>query len=120
MTCRPFYKVQRDKLWKEVANEHYGLAAEELLPINRNYGDFVAKYRKYPTYDELVTFSYNRVVKGKSGKSTLPLVADGLVKMVLREYASVTSGLAPEEFRKRYLSTVTVEDRLPVEGATTH
>lgn len=115
LTCRPFYQLKDGKVWKDAAAEHYGIPAEELLAINRNYGDFVAKYRKYPNFDELVTFSYNRVVKGKSGKTTLPSIAEELVQMALREYAEVAATLAPEDFRRRYLSTVTIEDRLPVE-----
>lgn len=120
VTCRPFYKLPAPATgeWKDAASAFYGFAAAEQLPINRNYGDFVAKYRAYPTLDELLTFSHNRVVKGASGRTTLPACAPALAAMALAENAKVVAaeGYAPAEFRRRYLDTTTMEKRLPVES----
>lgn len=117
-TCRPYYTVPASgQVWKEAASAHFGVPVEALLSDSRHFGEFVCKYTKYPTFDELIVYIYNRVVKGASGKTTLPYDMERLAKETMTDFAAVMLQVAPEDFRKRYASSRMTWDREKMEAA---
>ena len=116
-TCRPYYRVrveEVDTTWSVAAERFYGATPARLLSVNEAYGNFVVKYKTYPTRDELLTYLYNRRVL-HGGHATLPHQVAQFVDEVISEAAEVTSTLSAEEFARRYEASRKIEARRALE-----
>lgn len=89
-TARPV-SVEEDKSWQERAREAFGFSSnKELFKGCKYIEEFIMKYRKRPTADELAIFYYNRYVEaGKRG--TLPHQTGAWVPQLLKSYGPVFS-----------------------------
>jgi hypothetical protein len=97
------------------AERFYGAAPARLLSVNEAYGNFVVKYKTYPTRDELLTYIFNRRVL-HGGCHTLPHQVAQFVDEVISEAAEVTSTLSAEEFARRYEASRKIEVRRALEA----
>lgn len=57
--------------WQKVAQETFGLEEKQLFKGCKYFGEFVIKYKKKPTIDELAVFYYNRYIEAAK-TTTLP------------------------------------------------
>lgn len=71
-TFRP-QSTYGNRVWEEVIEDEFKIPVKEMLKGRKYFENFMLKYHKVPTVDELILFYYNRYVIGNK-KSTLPLM----------------------------------------------
>lgn len=111
-TCRPYYNPQPSVTWREACQTTFGIAAEQTISLNEQYGVFVLRYKMYPTRDEFLLFLYNRYVVHGTQHHTLPAHIDQYVSEVFAEYAPIVSSLPAEMFVRRWLASRSIETRV--------
>ena len=109
-TCRPFYKVDKDKIWVDVATKVYG---KKFISIDSRFGDYVVKYEKYPTKNEFLVYLYNYY--SNRGKSTLPICIGQFVDEVLEDHNYIIENLSVSEYIKRWKNSGSIKDRIDIE-----
>jgi hypothetical protein len=115
-TCRPYYRVAPAEIWPAAAERRYGAAPTKLLSVNEAYGNYVIRYRAYPTRDELLIALYHRrVLSGRH--ATLPHQIGQFVDEVIADAAELTAVIPAEEFARRCAASRKVETRLAREAA---
>jgi len=84
--------MDNDKSWSKSAKEVFGFSSNKQLFKGCKYmEEFIMKYKKRPTRDELAIFYYNRYIEtdSKHKKSTLPHQTEKWVDQILKAYESV-------------------------------
>ena len=90
-TGRPL-SMDNDKSWSKNAKEVFGFSSNKQLFKGCKYmEEFIMKYKKQPTRDELAIFYYNRYVEAdsKNKKNTLPHRTEQWVDQLLKAYEAV-------------------------------
>ena len=83
-TMRPYMNSHEER-WDEHAEKCFSIPVDQMIKGQRYFEQFVIKYEKLPTKDELILFYYNRyVVAGK--KTTLPYKIEQWSEEVIEEF----------------------------------
>jgi hypothetical protein len=109
-SCRPFYKVDKDKIWVDVATKVYG---KKFISIDSRFGDYVVKYEKYPTKNEFLVYLYNYY--SNRGKTTLPICIRQFVDEVLEDHNYIIENLSVSEYIKRWKYSNSIKNRIDIE-----
>lgn len=89
-TARPV-SVEDDKSWQKRAKQAFGFSSnKELFKGCKYIEEFIMKYKKKPTSDQIAIFYYNRYVEGEK-KNTLPYQTGKWVVQLLKSYEPVFS-----------------------------
>lgn len=116
-TCRPYYYVKPTITWRSYVEDLYKLPSTELISINKQFGNFVNRYKRYPNIDELILFMYNRyVVHGD--KNTLPRNISEMTIDILNDYKQVIQTVSPETFITRLNNSTSIIKRIEIENST--
>ena len=84
-TFRPLSSSNGEQ-WEVRAEKIYKMNSGQLFKGRRYLQDFLVKYKKLPTHDELILFYYNRMVmSGK--KPTLPFLTNSWTEQIISEYS---------------------------------
>lgn len=110
-TCRP-YSTIGDKEWQVVAEEKFNIPHERMLSIHRAFGDFVTKYKKYPTNEEFILFLFNH----EKNQGTLPAQIIHMVKRTFKEFETVCREDTPAEFSRSFQGSVSRRERRYIES----
>jgi hypothetical protein len=115
VTCRPIYiDADTGESWVDSAVRIYGVEPTKMISLNNQFGNFVCKYRAYPTRAEFLVFLYNRYVRLGSHK-TLPHAIVQFIDQVFEEFRDVMRTLSAEEFARRFTMSVILPKRLVLE-----
>jgi hypothetical protein len=109
-TCRPFYNVNEDKKWIDVATEVYG---KNFISVDSRFGDYVVKYEKYPTKTEFLVYLYNYY--SSRGKTTLPICIRQFVDEVFEDHNYIIENLPVSEYIKRWKNSISIKNRINIE-----
>jgi hypothetical protein len=109
-TCRPFYNVNKDKKWIDVATEVYG---KNFISIDSRFGEFVIKHKKYPTKTEFLVYLYNYY--SSRGKPTLPICIRQFVDEVFQDHNYIIENLPVSEYIKRWKYSNSIKNRIDIE-----
>ena len=88
-TIRPL-STEGNKSWDKQAQETFGFSGKELFKGCKYIEEFILKYKKQPTKDEMAIFYFNRYVEG-SKRLTLPHLTEQWTEELLRAYEPVFS-----------------------------
>lgn len=96
-TMRPYtFDLQTNEYWKQKSEKLFG-------PLNNQlhayiyYANFVKKYKKYPSQDELIYYIYKR--QSAKGITTLPRNIKLIVEKLIYSYNLVNKNITPEHFK---------------------
>jgi len=109
-TCRPFYNVNKDKKWIDVATEVYG---KNFISIDSRFGEFVIKHKKYPTKTEFLVYLYNYY--SSRGKPTLPICIRQFVDEVFQDHNYIIENLPVSKYIKRWENSINIKNRINIE-----
>jgi hypothetical protein len=109
-SCRPFYKIDKDKIWVDVATKVYG---KKFISVDSRFGDYVVKYEKYPARDEFLVYLYNYY--SNRGKTTLPICIRQFVDEVLEDHNYIIENLPVSEYIKRWKYSNSIKNRIDIE-----
>lgn len=113
-TCRPQY-MYGGETWREISARKYG-PVEHQISVNAAYGKYVEAHGAYPSRNDLLVYLYKRcVVHGCH--TTLPAAILQFIDEVCADYAGIVASMPPAEFIKRWRESVSIQDRLRIEGA---
>lgn len=111
VTCRPFY----DKNWKDKSEFLY---SNHFVSMYKFFGDYVCRYKKYPTTEDLIVFSFEQLNKKYKNYDdlltnyvTLPRCIFEITNSIILDYKDIIETLEPIEFRKRYLISLDPKKR---------
>ena len=110
-TMRPFYRINNKK-WEVSAEEIFSVPVKNMMKGMKYYQNFLAKHKKIPTKDELITFYYNRyVVANKT--NTLPYLTERWASEVISDYndAFEISKMSVEEALKAMEKSTAIVNR---------
>jgi hypothetical protein len=120
-TCRPFFRpcAASQDTWNQLSERFYGLVPPKLVSHDFHFGNFVLKYKFYPSRDEFLTYLHNRVVvHGVSNHITLPAQQDVFLTRVFARHATVLSEISdPAEFIRRFNASRSLDVRAEMEAA---
>ena len=72
VTLRPFYHV-KEGTWSDAAFKKFNVKSKDLYKGYKYFMGFVQKHEKFPNFDEMITFYFNRYIE--AGKcTTLPFL----------------------------------------------
>ena len=112
-TCRPYYKIN-GWLWSDNLYTMYGITTKTTVSCNESFGNFVVKYNKYPTHDELMVYCYNRkVVHGSY--PTLPNEMAQFIESTLDDNKEVMALYSPKEYARRFMGSRHIANRIEME-----
>jgi hypothetical protein len=109
-TCRPFYNVNKDKKWIDVATEVYG---QNFISIDSRFGEFVIKHKKYPTKTEFLVYLYNYY--SSRGKPTLPICIRQFVDEVFQDHNYIIENLPVSKYIERWENSINIKNRINIE-----
>ena len=109
-TCRPFYNVNKYKKWIDVATEVYG---QNFISIDSRFGEFVIRYKKYPTKNEFLVYLYNYY--SSRGKPTLPICIRQFVDEVFEDHKYIIENLPVFYYIERWEYTISIKNRINME-----
>jgi hypothetical protein len=109
-TCRPFYNVNKNKKWIDVATEVYG---KNFISIDSRFGEFVIRYKKYPTKNEFLVYLYNYY--SSRGKPTLPICIRQFVDEVFEDHNYIIENLPVSYYIERWEYTISIKNRINME-----
>ena len=109
-SCRPFYNVDKNKKWIDVATEVYG---QNFISIDSRFGEFVIKYGKYPTKTEFLVYLYNYY--SSRGKPTLPICIRQFVDEVFEDHNYIIENVRVSEYIERWSYTISIKNRINIE-----
>jgi len=109
-SCRPFYNVDKNKKWIDVATEVYG---QNFISIDSRFGEFVIKYGKYPTKTEFLVYLYNYY--SSRGKQTLPICIRQFVDEVFEDHNYIIENVRVSEYIERWSYTISIKNRINIE-----
>ena len=109
-TCRPFYNVNKDKKWIDVATEVYG---KNFISIDSRFGEFVIKHKKYPTKTEFLVYLYNYY--SSRGKPTLPICIRQFVDEVFQDHNYIIENLPVSKYIERWENSINIKNRINIE-----
>lgn len=126
-TMRPYYYNDPHKTWHENFREVMNLpkpyersnAPDEIegrrFNESRYYAQFVKKYKKYPTTEELIVFLYSKhVVNGPMHTLIAPVYE--LVRDTVEAYEKIVENVKPRTFLERYNNSMSIETRIRIEA----
>jgi hypothetical protein len=105
-TCRPLY-MNNDKPWKDIAIDLY--KSTKFISMNELYGRYVISYKKYPSRDDLIMFTYKYY--STRGYKTMPAPLINFAEDVILDYIACTLVHTPEEFARRFEYNMPIEIR---------
>jgi len=109
-SCRPFYKVDKDKIWVDFAIEMYG---KKFISVDSRFGDYVVKYEKYPTKDDFLVYLYNYY--SSRGKTTLPICIRQFVDEVFEDHNYIIENLPVSNYIERWKNSINIKNRINIE-----
>lgn len=118
-TGRPLTPTWAQRLWRSSpAAQRVGFPSKDMWSVDKHFGEFVCKFKKYPNAEELLVFAYNRVTRSGgryAGKTTLPITAATLAAEGIARYAAIMSRKSPAEFKRAFISSANVDVRKALE-----
>lgn len=115
-TMRPYYHVAGNKTWFEAAKEKFGLEPEDLFKEYKYFEALIAKHEKFPTFEELITFYYNRFIEAGKCK-TLPYLVEKFTKDALENYKPLFENRDIKEIKKIFEEYMPILHRIEAEKA---
>ncbi|CAL6024334.1 Conserved_hypothetical protein [Hexamita inflata] len=109
-TARP-YSIINNQTWQVTSETIFGPLNDQ-IHSTRWFGQFIAKYKFYPTEEEFLVFLWNRLVKlGQTQKKTLPKLIQLNIKTDFADHKELTNLIEAKEFAKRWNTSVYLQDR---------
>ena len=88
----------------------------QVLKDFKHFEEFVFKYEKLPTLDELIVFFYNRYVEAGKCK-TLPFKVSVWAELLIEEYRPHFDSLSVKKVKRVFNESRTIDKRIKMEGA---
>ncbi|CAL6113701.1 Conserved_hypothetical protein [Hexamita inflata] len=113
-TARPFAIVNNDA-WQVAAEKCFG-PLDGVIHTTRWFGQFIAKYKFYPTQEEFLVYLWNRVVKyGSKQKQALPTSVMNTLRTDFADHKELMDTITAEEFAQRWNDSLSLEKRQQIE-----
>jgi len=109
-TCRPYYYEN----WENDYKVKYGHT--NFISINRQFGEYICNYTKYPTKNEFLMYLYKCISIKSSPPLTLPICVEQFIDEVFEEYKNIIKYIKPEEFVKRWTNSVSKDKRIEIQN----
>ena len=109
-TMRPYYYVDNGVTWMDALSKIFPKDFC-ILSTDKQYGNFITDYEKFPTLDEYILCLYRKYKNHK----TLPRFIEKLSKFVFNRYEKVLTGITPLEFKKIYNKSAPISERIIME-----
>ena len=109
-TMRPYYYVDNGVTWMDALSKIFPKDFC-ILSTDKQYGNFITDYEKFPTLDEYILCLYRKY----KNHQTLPRFIEKLSKFVFNRYEKVLTGITPLEFKKIYNKSAPISERIIME-----
>lgn len=109
-TCRPYYYEN----WENDYEVKYGHTI--FISINRQFGEYICNYYKYPTKNEFYMYIYKCISMKSSPPLTLPICIQQFIDEVFEEYNNIMKDIEVKEFIKRWNNSVSRDKRIAIQN----
>ena len=108
-TCRPFYRLNDEIVWKDEATKVYG----KFMSLDNMFGSYISLNSMYPSKNDFLIYISERYEK--KGIPTLPVCIIQFVDEIFEDHQHVMAMLEPGEFKRRWNASVEIKKRIQIE-----
>jgi hypothetical protein len=108
-TCRPFYRLNDEIVWKDEATKVYG----KFMSLDNMFGSYISLNSMYPSKNDFLIYISERYVK--KGIPTLPVCIIQFADEIFEDHQHVMGMLEPGEFKRRWNASVEIKKRIQIE-----
>jgi hypothetical protein len=112
-TVRPFYFAPDHTEWHEASTRTFG-DVQHQIHIHWYFLEYVGKYKKYPTKEDLLTFVFLDIVPAK--KATLPWLMARFVDCLFEGYEPIMREMDAPELNRRAARSLRLQYRRQLES----
>ncbi|OUM62865.1 hypothetical protein PIROE2DRAFT_69440 [Piromyces sp. E2] len=110
-TCRPYYYVGPGITWLDELSTILD-TSRPILSLDKNFGNFVDSYRRYPNHDEYILYLYRRICLGSKTSSTLPQNIRKFANQVFARFEPIMKKYTPEMFIQIFQDNASITERI--------
>jgi len=110
-TCRPFYYVRPGVTWLDELSTILD-TTRPILSLDKNFGNFVDSYRRYPNRDEYILYLYRRICLGSRTSTTLPHNIRKFTEQVFERFENIMNKYSAETFIRIFQDNAPIEERI--------
>jgi len=108
-TCRPFYRLKEEIVWKDEAVKIYG----NFMSLDNMFGNYISLNSIYPSKKSFLIYISEQYIR--KGISTLPICIEQFVDEIFEDHEHILRMLEQEEFKRRWDASVEIKKRIQIE-----
>ena len=108
-TCRPFYCLKDEIVWKDEAVKIYG----NFMSLDNMFGYYISLNSIYPSKNDFLIYISDLYIR--KGISTLPICIKQFLDEIFEDYEHILRMLEPGEFKRRWKASIEIKKRIQIE-----